>query len=106
MNLVIFSVVDQSNCSDDDGGVLTGRWTDTFPKDCTLPWIWVGSVAILVEFMRTKKAVRFGQCWVFSGIVTTCKLYFNHSLLNLYSQILIHAAPKSSTELLSKIFIL
>ena len=62
----------QSNSNDSDGGILTGRWTDTYPKDATAPWAWVGSVAILDEFMRTKKAVRYGQCWVFSGIVTTC----------------------------------
>ena len=61
----------QSNSNDADGGVLTGRWTDAYPKDATEPWAWSGSVAILEEFMRTKKAVRYGQCWVFSGLVTT-----------------------------------
>ena len=48
-----------------------GRWEEDFPDDCTLPWDWVGSVAILEEFMKTKKTVEFGQCWVFSGLVTT-----------------------------------
>ena len=51
--------------------MLTGRWTESYPKDSTEPWAWSGSVAILEEFMKTKKAVRFGQCWVFSGLVTT-----------------------------------
>jgi len=60
-----------SNTNDEDGGVLTGRWTETYPKESTAPWVWIGSVAILEEFMRTKRAVKFGQCWVFSGIVTT-----------------------------------
>jgi transglutaminase 1 len=63
----------QANSNDDDGGVLTGRWTDTYPADSTKPWAWTGSVKIMEEFMKTKKAVRFGQCWVFSGLVTSRK---------------------------------
>ena len=54
--------------------MLTGRWTKEYPKNCTEPWAWNGSVAILEEFMKTKRAVRYGQCWVFSGLVTTCKI--------------------------------
>ena len=59
--------------SNDDNGVLTGRWTETYPKNSTVPWAWSGSVAILEQFMKKKKPVEFGQCWVFSGLVTTCK---------------------------------
>ena len=58
----------------DDKGVLEGRWTDTFPKNCTKPWEWTGSVEILEEFWKKKKTVKYGQCWVFSGVITTCKL--------------------------------
>ncbi|XP_076448843.1 protein-glutamine gamma-glutamyltransferase K-like isoform X2 [Babylonia areolata] len=57
--------------SNDDNGVLEGRWTSKYPKDSTVPWAWTGSVKILQQFMETKKPVRYGQCWVFSGIVTT-----------------------------------
>lgn len=57
----------------DNEGVLEGRWTSEYPKDCTKPWEWSGSVAILREYMKTKKTVTYGQCWVFSGLVTTCK---------------------------------
>ena len=57
----------------DEQGVLSGRWTETYPKDSTAPWIWTGSVAIIEKFLQTKKSVRFGQCWVFSGVTTTCK---------------------------------
>ena len=63
----------QSNSNDADGGVLTGRWTETYPKSSTEPWAWGGSVAILEEFMKSRRAVQFGQCWVFSGLVTTRK---------------------------------
>lgn len=58
----------------DDKGVLEGRWTDTYPKNCTKPWEWTGSVEILEKFWKKKKTVKYGQCWVFSGVITTCKL--------------------------------
>ena len=61
----------------DDKGVLEGRWTDTYPKNCTRPWEWTGSVEILEQFWKKKKTVKYGQCWVFSGLATTCKLLNN-----------------------------
>ena len=59
--------------SNDDNGVLEGRWTETYPKNSTVPWAWSGSVKILDQFMSNKKPVQYGQCWVFSGLVTTRK---------------------------------
>lgn len=59
------------NSNDSDGGILCGRWTETFPRNCTAPWAWVGSVAIIKKFMKKKRDVRYGQCWVFSGLVTS-----------------------------------
>ena len=33
---------------------------------------WVGSVAILEEYARNQgQGVKYGQCWVFSGLTTT-----------------------------------
>ncbi|OWF50628.1 protein-glutamine gamma-glutamyltransferase K-like [Mizuhopecten yessoensis] len=55
----------------DEEGVLEGRWTSEYPKDCTAPWLWRGSVNILKEFMETGRSVQYGQCWVFSCLVTT-----------------------------------
>ncbi|XP_050396227.1 protein-glutamine gamma-glutamyltransferase K [Patella vulgata] len=60
----------QTNSCDDDG-VLEGRWTSDYPSDCTRPLAWNGSVRILEEFMKKGEPVRYGQCWVFSGVVTT-----------------------------------
>lgn len=57
--------------SNDDNGVLEGRWTEKYPKTCTVPWAWTGSVSILEQFMEHDKPVKYGQCWVFSGIITT-----------------------------------
>lgn len=51
-------------------GVLIGKWSDSY-EDGTPPTHWVGSVAILQECYRTKMPVKYGQCWVFSGVMTT-----------------------------------
>jgi transglutaminase 1 len=57
--------------SSDDYGVLTGRWSKDWPENCTKPWEWIGSVKIMEEYVRTKRPVKYGQCWVFSGLLTT-----------------------------------
>jgi len=60
-----------ANFNDQDGGVLYGRWDSNYPKDTTPPTAWSGSVAILEQFWQKKNVVKFAQCWVFSGLVTT-----------------------------------
>ena len=57
----------------DDDGLLEGRWTSEYPKGCTKPWEWTGSVPIIEQYYNTGKTVQYGQCWVFSGVLTTCK---------------------------------
>ncbi|NWY04546.1 TGM4 glutamyltransferase, partial [Nothoprocta ornata] len=54
----------------DDRGVLMGNWSGMYTGG-TSPLAWVGSVAILQQYYKTKQPVRFGQCWVFSGVLTT-----------------------------------
>ncbi|XP_002937793.3 protein-glutamine gamma-glutamyltransferase 4 [Xenopus tropicalis] len=56
--------------SNDDNGVLTGDWSGNYP-DGTAPVAWTGSSAILKKYYKEKKPVLYGQCWVFSGVVTT-----------------------------------
>ncbi|XP_046364579.2 protein-glutamine gamma-glutamyltransferase E-like isoform X1 [Haliotis rufescens] len=59
--------------SSDDNGVLEGNWSDSFAGG-TSPSTWTGSVKILKKYMSTRKPVKFGQCWVFSGVlVTVCR---------------------------------
>ncbi|ESO92905.1 hypothetical protein LOTGIDRAFT_120391, partial [Lottia gigantea] len=67
---IVRTISAQAN-SCDDYGVLEGRWSSEYPSNCTKPWAWSGSVSILEEFMKTGKPVKYGQCWVFSGVVTT-----------------------------------
>ena len=58
------------NFNDDDGGILWGNWSGDF-EDGTSPTAWSGSGAILEQFWRTKKAVKYAQCWVFGGTLTS-----------------------------------
>lgn len=54
----------------DDGGVLRGNWSGDY-EGGTSPLEWQGSERILEQYWQTKKRVKFGQCWVFSGVLTT-----------------------------------
>ncbi|KAK8749209.1 hypothetical protein OTU49_015733 [Cherax quadricarinatus] len=56
--------------SPDDEGILVGNWSDDYSGGCS-PTKWGGSQLILQEYYKTKKPVKYGQCWVFSGVVTT-----------------------------------
>lgn len=68
---IVRTISAMANYNDRDGGVLFGRWTEKYPKNCTPPTAWTGSVAILEKFWKKKYYVKYGQCWVFSGLVTT-----------------------------------
>lgn len=62
----------QVNDSDDDG-ILQGNWSGDYSAG-TPPFKWTGSVRILEEFIKNGyKPVKYGQCWVFSAVVTTSK---------------------------------
>ncbi|NXC42339.1 TGM4 glutamyltransferase, partial [Penelope pileata] len=56
--------------ANDDNGVVLGNWSGNYESG-TSPMAWIGSVAILQQYYRTKKPVAYGQCWVFSGVLTT-----------------------------------
>ncbi|XP_070559637.1 protein-glutamine gamma-glutamyltransferase K-like [Ptychodera flava] len=56
--------------SQDDDGVLTGNWSGDYTGG-TKPTTWVGSVAILREYVKSKTPICYGQCWVFSGVTTS-----------------------------------
>ena len=63
----------QVNINDDDNGILWGNWSsdDADYADGTDPTAWSGSEAILTEYMKTKQPVKYAQCWVFGGTLTT-----------------------------------
>ena len=72
----------------DDSGLLLGRWDGNY-SDGTRPFEWTGSVPILEEYMENGGSpVKYGQCWVFAGVVTTGKTVFvccEKSLLGIIS---------------------
>ena len=61
------------NVDDGDGGILCGLWSSEEDDyaDGTDPTAWSGSSAILEEFWHSKTCVKYGQCWVFGGLLTT-----------------------------------
>lgn len=55
----------------DDNGVLVGRWDGEY-GDGRAPTFWRGSGQILEQYYQSGgQAVRYGQCWVFSGVLLT-----------------------------------
>ncbi|XP_029637138.1 protein-glutamine gamma-glutamyltransferase K isoform X3 [Octopus sinensis] len=58
------------NNNERDGGVLVGNWSGKY-DDGMAPYAWNGSAAILEEFLKKRKGVKFGQCWTFSAVATT-----------------------------------
>lgn len=58
----------------DDDGVVFGNWSDDYSGGIA-PTKWGGSAEILQKYYKTKKPVKYGQCWVFAGVLTASKLY-------------------------------
>ncbi|KAJ8278246.1 hypothetical protein GJAV_G00085530 [Gymnothorax javanicus] len=56
--------------SPDDQGVLEGDWSGDYWGG-TAPTSWSGSMDILRKFHKKGAPVKYGQCWVFSGVTTT-----------------------------------
>ncbi|KAM9445694.1 protein-glutamine gamma-glutamyltransferase K-like [Clarias gariepinus] len=55
----------------DDQGVLVGNWSTVY-ENGTAPTLWHGSVEILRQYHTSGgNPVKYGQCWVFSGVTTT-----------------------------------
>uniref|UniRef100_A0A8C9RRJ5 Protein-glutamine gamma-glutamyltransferase K n=1 Tax=Scleropages formosus TaxID=113540 RepID=A0A8C9RRJ5_SCLFO len=55
----------------DDNGVLEGNWSGDYFGG-TAPTSWTGSVDILKKYhSENGTPVKYGQCWVFSGVTTT-----------------------------------
>ncbi|XP_049869719.1 annulin isoform X2 [Pectinophora gossypiella] len=57
----------------DDYGVLLGNWAKDLSdySGGTHPLKWVGSLAILQKYYEKKKPVKYAQCWVYAGVLTT-----------------------------------
>ncbi|XP_035824890.1 annulin [Aplysia californica] len=67
---VIRKITAMINFDQGDNGVLVGSWSGNYEGGRS-PLSWTGSVAILESYWDSKRPVRYGQCWVFSGLCTT-----------------------------------
>uniref|UniRef100_A0A8D1C5N2 protein-glutamine gamma-glutamyltransferase n=1 Tax=Sus scrofa TaxID=9823 RepID=A0A8D1C5N2_PIG len=57
--------------SNNDRGVVQGQWKGKYGGG-TSPLQWRGSVAILHKWFKGRfKPVKYGQCWVFAGVMCT-----------------------------------
>ncbi|ELV12807.1 Protein-glutamine gamma-glutamyltransferase 6, partial [Tupaia chinensis] len=57
--------------SNDDRGVVQGQWQGKYGGG-TSPLHWRGSVATLQKWFKGRsKPVKYGQCWVFAGVLCT-----------------------------------
>nr|KAF6472717.1 transglutaminase 6 [Molossus molossus] len=64
---VISAMVNSNN----DRGVVQGQWQGKYGGG-TSPLHWRGSVAILHKWFKSRfKPVKYGQCWVFAGVMCT-----------------------------------
>ncbi|CAH2302340.1 -glutamine gamma-glutamyltransferase E [Pelobates cultripes] len=54
----------------DDGGVIQGNWSEDYSGG-TDPKAWTGSARILRSWYPQKSPVKYGQCWVFAGVLCT-----------------------------------
>ncbi|XP_077315318.1 protein-glutamine gamma-glutamyltransferase E-like [Lithobates pipiens] len=55
--------------SNNDNGIILGNWTGNYSGGVS-PTTWNGSAAILRQWMQSGP-VRFGQCWVYAGVLCT-----------------------------------
>ncbi|XP_069809924.1 protein-glutamine gamma-glutamyltransferase E-like isoform X2 [Dendropsophus ebraccatus] len=56
--------------SKDDNGVVGGNWSGDYSGG-TNPSAWNGSTSILRSWNQKRQPVKFGQCWVFAGVLST-----------------------------------
>ncbi|CAL4102899.1 unnamed protein product, partial [Meganyctiphanes norvegica] len=55
----------------DNDGILEGNWTGEYSGGVA-PRKWISSVSIIEKYVQNGfRPVKYGQCWVFSAIVTT-----------------------------------
>lgn len=54
----------------DDNGAVMGNWSEDYSGG-THPTKWIGSKEILQKYYKKKAPVKYGQCWVFSGVLAT-----------------------------------
>lgn len=63
--------------SSENNGIIEGNWSSGKYKDEEeKPILWFSSVEILQKYYKKCSPVKYGQCWVFAGLLTTSKYIF------------------------------
>ena len=66
----VYTFFIQINNNEHDGGMLVGNYSGKY-DDGVAPYAWNGSSAILEEYLKKRKGVKYGQCWTFAAVTTT-----------------------------------
>jgi probable HAF family extracellular repeat protein len=53
-----------------DGGVLVGNWSSSYSGGAA-PSTWSSSEVIFATYRTTGSSVKYGQCWVYGGLLTS-----------------------------------
>ncbi|KAF7995203.1 hypothetical protein HCN44_004675 [Aphidius gifuensis] len=69
-NVDVVNKATLANSNDYDKGVLLGRWDGNY-ADGKHPCAWLGSSDIIQKYHKEKTSVKYGQCWVYGGVLTT-----------------------------------
>ena len=59
------------NSAKNPTGIVRGKWGVDY-SDGTNPLTWSGSLPILSKHLQSGTPVKYGQCFVFAGVLTTC----------------------------------
>lgn len=59
------------NSAENPTGIVWGKW-DVDYSDGMNPLVWKGSLPILSQHLHSGAPVKYGQCFVFAGVLTTC----------------------------------
>lgn len=54
-----------------ENGILEGKWSGDY-RDGISPMNWKGSLPIFVRYIKYRMPVKYGQCWFFAGVLTSC----------------------------------
>ncbi|RWS01742.1 Hemocyte protein-glutamine gamma-glutamyltransferase-like protein [Dinothrombium tinctorium] len=59
--------------ANDDNGIIAGNWGKHLSDFAggVYPWSWTRSAPIIEQYIETGKPVKYGQCWVYSAVLTT-----------------------------------
>lgn len=85
MGLICHRLSDLQINSEDDRGVLKGKWEGDY-KDAVDPSWWTGSGDILRQWAESGyRPVKYGQCWVFAAVMCTGDYIRMHPTLFFFS---------------------